>query len=50
MKYSDNALNILTARTFPQKGPAWIDKNLHGNDDLSVLYKKLETHEYEFQK
>lgn len=50
MKYSDNALNILTVRTFPQKGPAWINKNLRGNDDLSVLYRSLDTHEYEFQK
>lgn len=50
MKYSENALNILTVRSFPQKGPAWIDKNLHGNEDLSVLYRLLETHEYEFLK
>jgi len=50
MKYSENALNILTARTFPQKGPAWIDKNLRGNEDLSVLYHLLDTHEYEFLK
>lgn len=48
MKYSENALNILTARTFPQKGPAWINKNLHGNETLSVLYRLLETHESEF--
>lgn len=50
MKYSENALNILTVRTFPQKGPAWIDKNLRGNEDLSILYHLLETHEYEFMK
>lgn len=50
MKYSDNALNILTARTYPQKGPAWIDKNLRGNEDLPILYQLLETHEYEFLK
>lgn len=50
MKYSENALNILTVRTFPQKGPAWIDKNLRGNEDLSILYHLLETHEYEFLK
>lgn len=50
MKYSENALNILTVRTFPQKGPAWIDKNLRGNEELSVLYRLLETHEYEFLK
>lgn len=48
MKYSENALNILTVRSFPQKGPAWIDKNLHGDETLSVLYQLLETNEYEF--
>lgn len=48
MKYSENALNILTIRTFPKKGPAWIDKNLRGNEELSVLYNLLETNEYEF--
>ncbi|MBR0037361.1 MAG: DNA-processing protein DprA [Bacteroidales bacterium] len=50
MNYSENALNILTARTFPQKGPAWIDKNIQGNEDLSYLYKLLETNEYDFLK
>ena len=50
MQYSENALNILTVRTFPQKGPAWIDKNLPGNAELSVLCRLLETNEYEFLK
>lgn len=50
MKYSENALNILTARTYPQKGPAWIHKNFCGNDDISRIYGLLETHEYEFRK
>lgn len=50
MKYSENALNILTVRSFPQKGPAWINKNLHGNEDLSALCQLLETNEYEFVK
>lgn len=50
MKYSENALNILTVRSFPQKGPAWIDKNLHGNESLSALYQLLKTHEYEFMQ
>lgn len=48
MVYSENALNILTVRTFPRKGPAWINKNLHGNETLSVLCKLLETKEDEF--
>ena len=50
MQYSKNALNILTVRTFPQKGPAWIDKNLPENAELSVLCHLLETNEYEFLK
>ena len=50
MKYTENALNLLTARTFPKKGPAWINNNLKGNDDVETLYRLLETHEYEFQK
>lgn len=51
MKYSESALNILTVRSYPQKGPAWIDKNLRGKeDDLSLIYRLLDTHEYEFMK
>lgn len=50
MKYTENALNILTVRTFSQKGPAWINNNLKGNEDIGLLYRLLETHEYEFQK
>lgn len=50
MKYTENALNILTARTYPQKGPAWISNNLRGNDDVRFLYRLLETDEYEFSK
>ena len=50
MLYTENALNILTVRTYPQKGPAWINKNLNGNDELTSIYRLLETHEYEFMK
>lgn len=50
MLYTENALNILTARTYPQKGPAWINKNLRGNEELATIYRLLETHEYEFMK
>lgn len=50
MNYTENALNILTVRAFPQKGPAWINNNLKGNEDMGLLYHLLETHEYEFQK
>lgn len=50
MIYSENALNILTARTYPKKGPAWIDKNIKGNEDVKQLCTLLESHEYEFMK
>lgn len=50
MKYTINALNILTARTFPKKGPAWINKNLRGNEKEETLFRLLETHEYEFKQ
>ena len=50
MKYTVNALNILTTRTYPQKGPAWISNNLKGNEDVKLLYRLLETSEYEFSK
>lgn len=48
MKYSENALNILTVRTFPQKGPAWISKNLRGNEDLYTICQLLDTNSDEF--
>jgi len=50
MRYTDNALNILTARTFPKKGPAWINNNIKGNEDVASLCDLLETNESEFQK
>jgi len=50
MKYTENALNILTVRTFPQKGPAWISKKLIGNESVESLCRLLEIHEYEFTK
>ena len=48
MRYSENALNILTVRTFPQKGPAWISKNLRGNEDLYTICQLLDTNSDEF--
>ena len=50
MIYTENALNILTVRAFPQKGPAWIHKNLKGNESVDTLCRVLETHEFEFCK
>ena len=48
MLYTENALNILTVRTYPKKGPAWINKNLNGAESINVLCQILETEEYEF--
>lgn len=50
MKYTNNALNILTVRTYPKKGPAWINKNLNGNESEETLYRLLGTDEYEFNQ
>lgn len=50
MKYTENALNILTVRLYPKKGPAWINNNLKGNESVETLCTLLETHEYEFAK
>lgn len=47
MIYSENSLNLITARTFPKKGPAWINKNLF-SVSLTTLCERLETDEYEF--
>jgi DNA processing protein len=41
MKYTENALNILTVRSFPKKGPAWIHNNLIGNESVDVLCEKM---------
>ena len=41
MKISDNALNILTAKTYRGIGRAWIVKHLGGNDSLSTIVRIL---------
>ncbi len=48
MNYTENALNILTVRTYPNKGPAWIGKNLQGNETIDELCQMLLTDEEEF--
>ena len=50
MLYTDNAINVLTVRTFPKKGPAWINNNLLGNESIAELCSLLETDEYEFKE
>ncbi len=37
MKYTDNALNILTTKTYKGIGNAWIHKNLKGNESVDII-------------
>jgi DNA processing protein len=37
MKYSDNALNILTIKSYKGIGNAWIVKNLRGNESVEAI-------------
>lgn len=37
MKYTDNAINIITAKTFKGIGRAWIVKNLKGNESVDTI-------------
>ncbi len=41
MKISDNALNVLTAKTYRGIGRAWIVKNLKGNESLTRIVSLL---------
>jgi DNA processing protein len=37
MKYTDNAINILTTKTYKGVGRAWIVKNIKGNEDIKII-------------
>lgn len=41
MKYTDNSLNILTAKSFKGIGNAWIVKNLKGNENVETIVSLL---------
>lgn len=41
MKYSENALNILTAKSYKGIGNAWIVKNLKGSDRVETIVSLL---------
>ncbi len=41
MKYTDNSLNILTAKSFKGIGNAWIVKSLRGNEDVETIVSLL---------
>mgnify|MGYP004702795555 FL=1 len=56
MKYSDNALNILTTKSYKGIGNAWIVKNLKGNESVETIVSLLnktikveQTNEDEFE-
>ena len=41
MIYSENAINILTTKTFKGIGKAWIKKNLKGNENIETIIQLL---------
>jgi DNA processing protein len=41
MIYSENAINILTVKTYKGIGTAWIVKNLKGNEDVETIVSYL---------
>jgi len=41
MKYTDNSLNILTAKSYKGIGNAWIVKNLKGNESVETIVTLL---------
>ena len=41
MKYTENALNILTVKSFKGIGNAWITKNLKGNESVESIVSRL---------
>lgn len=41
MRYSDNALNILTTKFYKGIGNAWISKNLKGNENVEIIVSLL---------
>lgn len=41
MKYTDNAINILTVKSYKGVGRAWVVKHLKGNEDLSTIISLL---------
>ncbi len=50
MKYTENALNILTVSSFEGKTPTWISKNLIGNECVERLCSLLEISSNDFEK
>ena len=53
MKYTENAINILTTKSYKGIGNAWIVKNLKGNEDVgtivALISSKIQTSIEEFE-
>lgn len=43
MKYTDNALNILTTQFYKGIGPAWINQNIKGNEPFELIVEKIKS-------
>jgi DNA processing protein len=41
MNYSNNVINILTAKTYKGIGKAWIVKNIKGNESIDTIISLL---------
>jgi len=41
MKYTDNSINILTAKSYKGIGNAWIVKKLKGNENVNTIVSLL---------
>jgi DNA processing protein len=41
MTYSENAINILTVKTYKGIGNAWVIKNLKGNENINTIVSLL---------
>ena len=58
MKYTDNSINILTAKSYNRIGSAWIVKNLKGNETIekivsllnNALKEKTDVSTFEYKK
>lgn len=60
MKYSDNAINIITAKTYKGIGRAWINRMLKGNESITTIVsllnnnskqeKSITIEDFEFEK
>lgn len=44
MKYTENALNILTAKSYDKIGNGWIIENLNGNESVETIVSLINKH------